>query len=144
MRANSPQASNTQEITEIFLTFSGETWLEKVQRKLQFAIPDHGTWGETIDNFQIFVKQENVKTARFKIPRGMLEYAVGMAGKIVEEVANDTNTRITVIKPEKGAKNVKFNITGDVKDVNAAQYIFQKIVKSNIHKLNQVRPITNS
>jgi len=74
----------------------------------------------------------------------MLEYAVGMAGKIVEEVANDTNTRITVIKPEKGAKNVKFNITGDVKDVNAAQYIFQKIVKSNIHKLNQVRPITNS
>merc|ERR1712156_759200 len=99
----------------------GETWLEKVQRKLQFAIPDHGAWGETIDNFQIFVKQKNVK-----------------------EVANDTNTRITVIKPEKGAKNVKFNITGDVKDVNAAQYIFQKIVKSNIHKLNQVRPITNS
>jgi len=122
----------------------GETWLEKVQRKLQFAIPDHGTWGDTIDNFQIFVKQENVKTARFKITRGMLEYAVGMAGKIVEEIANDTNTRITVLKPEKGAKNVKFTITGDTKDVNAAQYIFQKIVKSNIHKLNQVRPITNS
>merc|ERR1719394_1319167 len=41
-------------------------------------------------------------------------------------------------------KNVKFTITGKSKDVDAAQYIFQKIVKSNIHKLNQVRPITNS
>ncbi len=85
-----------------------------------------------------------MKTTQFKIPRGMLEYTVGMAGKVVEEIANDTNTRITVKKPEAGAKNVVFGITGKKDDVNAAQYIFQKIVKSNIHRLNQVRPITNS
>ena len=125
-----------------FHVILGETWLEKVQRKLQFAIPDHGTWGETMDNFEIFVKGgPDVKTARFKMTRGMLEYAVGMAGKVVESIADDTNTRITVMKPEKGAKTVKFTVTGKTKDVDAAQYIFQKIMKSNIHKLNQVKPI---
>jgi RNA recognition motif-containing protein len=124
------------------IVIPGETWLEKVQRKLQFAIPDHGTWGETMDNFEIFVKGgPDVKTARFKMTRGMLEYAVGMAGKVVESIADDTNTRITVMKPEKGAKTVKFTVTGKTKDVDAAQYIFQKIMKSNIHKLNQVKPI---
>lgn len=35
---------------------AGETWLEKVQRKLQYAIPDHGTWGETLDNYEVFVR----------------------------------------------------------------------------------------
>ena len=123
----------------------GETWLEKVQRKLQYAIPDSGTWGETMDNYEIFVKGgPDVKTVQFKIPRGMLEYTVGMAGKVVEEIANDTNTRITVHKPDRGAKNIVFSITGKIADVNAGQYIFKEIVKSNIHKLNAVRPITNS
>jgi hypothetical protein len=104
-----------------------------------------GTWGETMNNYEVFVQGgSNIKTLRFKIARGMLEYAVGMAGRIAEEIANDTNTRITVVKPPKGAKNVVFSVTGKAEDVNAAQYIFQKIVKSNIHKLNQVRPITNS
>lgn len=127
------------------IVFAGESWLDKVNRKLQFAIPDHGTWGETMDNYEIFVKGgPDVKTVKFKIPRGMLEYTVGMAGKIAEEIANDTNTRIVVQKPNMGAKNVVFSITGKSKDVDAAQYIFQKIVKSNIDKLNQVRPITNS
>ena len=73
-----------------------------------------------------------------------LEYTVGMAGKVVEEIANDTNTRITVEKPKPGAKNIIFCVTGKAKDVNQAQFIFKEIVKSNIHKLNQVRPITNS
>ena len=66
-----------------------------MRRKLQYVIPDHGTWGDTIDNFQVFVRGIDVKTAHFKMPRGMLEYTVGMSGKIVEEIANDTNTRIT-------------------------------------------------
>lgn len=123
----------------------GETWMEKVQRKLQYAIPDQGTWGETMNNYEVFVQGgTNVRALQFKIPRGMLEYAVGMGGKVVEEIANDTNTRIVVQKPAMGAKSVVFTITGKSVDVNAAQYIFQKIVKSNIHRLNQVRPITNS
>jgi len=123
----------------------GETWMEKVQRKLQFAIPDQGTWGETMNTFEVFVQAgPEVKTVQFKIPRGMLEYTIGMGGKVVEEIANDTNTRITVDKPAMGAKHVKFSITGKKKDVHTAQYIFQQIVKSNIHKLNAVRPITNS
>jgi len=74
----------------------------------------------------------------------MLEYVVGMAGKIVEEIANDSNTRITLDKPVKGAKHCVFSITGKVADVKAAQYIFQKIVKANLNKQNVVRPITNS
>lgn len=98
-----------------------------------------------MDNYEIFVKGgPDVKTIQFKIPRGMLEYTVGMGGKVVEEIANDTNTRISLSKPISGAKSVVFGITGKKDDVSAAQYIFQKIVKSNLHKLNQVRPITNS
>jgi len=122
-----------------------ETWLEKVQRKLQFAIPDQGTWGETMNTYDVFVANAGeVKTSQFKIPRGMLEYTVGMAGRVVQEIANDTNTRIVVSKPPLGAKHVVFSITGKRKDVAQAQYIFQQIVKSNMHKLNAVRPITNS
>lgn len=145
----------------------GETWMEKVQRKLQFAVPDQGLWGETMNNYDIFVKGgPDVKTVQFKIPRyepfkttchphttqcysflffrGLLEYVVGMAGKVVEEIANDSNTRICLKKPALGSKHVVFSITGKVKDVSTAQYIFQQIVKSNLPKLNQTRPITNS
>ena len=134
-----PQTNDS--LYEQNIAIPNETWLEKVKRKLQFVIPDHGTWGETIDNFQVFVKGTDVKTTKFKMARGMLEYTVGMSGKIVEEVANDTNTRITVLKPMAGTKVVKFTITGITKDVDAAQYIFQKIVKSNIHKLTQVKQL---
>ncbi len=74
----------------------------------------------------------------------MLEYVVGMAGKVVEEIANDSNTRICLTKPALGAKHVVFRITGKTKDVQTAIYIFQKIVKANLHKLNAVRPVTNS
>ena len=123
----------------------GETWMEKVQRKLQFAVPDRGEWGETMDNYEVFVKGgPGVKTVQFKVPRGMLEYVVGMGGKVVEEISNDTNTRIVLQKPALGAKTCVFAVTGKAEDVNAAQYIFQQIVKSNVHKLNMVRPITNS
>ena len=104
-----------------------------------------GTWGETMNTYEVFVQGgPEVKTVQFKIPRGMLEYTIGMGGKVVEEVANDTNTRITVSKPSMGAKHVAFSVTGKAKDVHEAQYIFKEIVKSNIHKLNTVRPITNS
>ena len=41
-----------------------------------------------------------------KIPRGMLEYVVGMAGKVIESIAEDTKTRLMIKKPEMGAKYV--------------------------------------
>ena len=114
----------------------GETWIEKVQRKLQYAIPDHGTWGETMDNYEVFVRGgPGIKTTKFKLPRAMLEWTVGMSGKVVEEIANDTNTKIVVAKPPMGSKETIFSITGKVSDVDAAQYIFQQIVKSNKHRL---------
>ncbi len=123
----------------------GETWMEKVQRKLQFAVPDQGSWGETMNNYEVFVQGgPGVKTMQFKIPRGMLEYVVGMGGKVVEEIANDSNTRIVLKKPVLGSKHVVFCITGKNQDVSTAIFIFQKIVKANLHKLNMVRPITNS
>jgi hypothetical protein len=117
----------------------GETWLEKVQRKLQYAVPDHGTWGDTVNNYEVFVRGgPGVKTTKFKLPREMLEWTVGMSGKVVEEIANDTNTKIVVAKPALGSKETIFSVTGKVADVNAAQYIFQQIVKSNKHKMNSV------
>ena len=33
-----------------------ETWMEKVQRKLAFAVPDQGIWGETMNNYEVFVQ----------------------------------------------------------------------------------------
>ena len=119
--------------------------MDKVQRKLQFAVPDNGVWGETMNNYEVFVQGgPEVKTVQFKLPRGLLEYVVGMGGKVVEEIANDSNTRVVLKKPPLGAKHVVFTVTGKSKDVNMAQYIFQQIVKSNQHKLHTVRPITNS
>jgi len=122
-----------------------ETWQEKVERKLRYAVPDQGLWGETLNNYEIFVQGgSDVKTAQFKVPRGMLEYVVGMAGKVAEEIANDSHTRIQLFRPRVGAKTVVFSVTGKKADVDTALFIFQKIVKHNMHKLNMVRPITNS
>jgi hypothetical protein len=39
-------------------SIGGETWLEKVHRKLQYAIPDHGTWGDTVNYYDVFVRAE--------------------------------------------------------------------------------------
>jgi len=130
---------------ETDIVVPNETWLEKVQRKLSYAVPDQGTWGETMNTYEVFVQGgPGVKTSKFKIPRGMLEYTVGMGGKVVDEIANDTNTRIILDKPPIGAKNIVFTVTGKVEDVNAAIYIFKQIMKSNMAKLNTARPFTNS
>ncbi len=44
-----------------------ETWMEKVQRKLQFAVPDQGLWGETMNNYEVFVQGgADVQTTQFR------------------------------------------------------------------------------
>merc|ERR1712228_893627 len=78
------------------------------------------------------------KTPEVKIPRGMLEYVVGMAGKVIESIADDTQTRLMIKKPELGAKDVFITITGKKDGIKQAQYIMANIVKSNMHKLNLV------
>ena len=44
-----------------------ETWMEKVKRKLQYAVPDQGIWGETMNNYEVFVQGGNIKTLQFKV-----------------------------------------------------------------------------
>jgi len=113
-----------------------ETWEEQVQRKLQYAIPDQGAWGES-NNYAIFVQGgPQIGSSNVKIPRGMLEYVVGMAGKVIGSIADDTQTRIHIKKPELGAKDVQITITGKRDGIKQAQYIMANIVKSNMHKLN--------
>jgi hypothetical protein len=63
---------------------ANETWMEKVKRKLSYAIPDQGTWGETMNNYEVFVQGGSVRTIQFKIPRPLLEYVVGMGGKVLK------------------------------------------------------------
>ena len=85
----------------------------------------------------------DIKLTRFlfinnqvKIPRGMLEFVVGMAGKVIESIADDTQTRLMIKKPEIGAKDIFITITGKREGIKQAQYIMANIVKSNMHKLN--------
>lgn len=113
-----------------------ETWEEQVQRKLQYAIPDQGAWGEK-NNYEIFVKGgADIASKNVRIPRGMLEYVAGMAGKVVSSIADDTGTRIMIKKPEMGAKDVIITITGKKEGLNQATFIMANIVKSNMHRLN--------
>ena len=92
---------------------TSETWEEQVQRKLQYAIPDQGAWGEK-NNYEIFVKGgPHIASKNVKIPRGMLEFVAGMGGKVLSGIADDTKTRIMINKPEMGAKEVMITITGD-------------------------------
>jgi len=117
---------------------TSESWEEKVQRKLQYAIPDQGAWGEAF-NYEIFVQGgAEILSSQVKIPRGMLEYVVGMAGKVIESIAEDTKTRLSIRKPEMGAKDVFITITGQQEGLKQAQFIMANIVKSNMHKLNLV------
>ena len=42
-----------------------------------------------MNTYEVFVQGgPSVKTSKFKIPRGMLEYTVGMGGKVVDEVGH--------------------------------------------------------
>jgi len=117
---------------------TSESWEEKVQRKLQYAIPDQGAWGEAF-NYEIFVQGgAEILSSQVKVPRGMLEYVVGMAGKVIESIAEDTKTRLSIRKPEMGAKDVFITITGQQEGLKQAQLIMADIVKSNMHKLNLV------
>jgi len=119
-----------------------ETWEEKVQRKLQYAIPDQGAWGESF-NYEIFVKGgPEILSSQVKIPRGMLEYVVGMAGKVIESIAEDTKTRLMIKKPEMGSKDVYITITGRQEGLKQAQLIMADIVRSNMHKMNLVSTLT--
>ena len=115
---------------------TSETWEEQVQRKLQYAIPDQGAWGEK-NNYEIFVKGgADIGSKNVRIPRGMLEYVAGMAGKVVSSIADDTGTRIMIKKPEMGAKDVIITITGKKEGLKQATFIMANIVKSNMHRLN--------
>jgi len=115
---------------------TSETWEEQVQRKLQYAIPDQGAWGER-NNYEIFVQGgAHIASKNVKIPRGMLEYVAGMAGKVISGIADDTKTRIMIKKPEMGSKEVMITITGDREGLQQATFIMANIVKTNMHKLN--------
>ena len=103
---------------------------------MQYAIPDQGAWGEK-NNYEIFVKGgPDIASKNVKIPRGMLEYVAGMAGKVIAGIADDTKTRIMIKKPEMGAKEVIITITGKRDGINQATFIMANIVKSNMHRLN--------
>ena len=78
----------------------------------------------------------DIKSKNVKIPRGMLEYVAGMAGKVVGSIADDTCTRIMIKKPEPQAKEVIITITGKREGVEQATFIMANIVKTNMHRLN--------
>ena len=61
---------------------------------------------------------------------------MGMAGKVIESIADDTQTRLMIKKPELGARDIFITITGKREGIKQAQYIMANIVKSNMHKLN--------
>ena len=89
------------------------------------------------NNYEIFVKGgPNIASKNVKIPRGMLEYVAGMAGKVVSSIADDTGTRIMIKKPEMGAKDVIITVTGKKEGLSQATFIMANIVKSNMHRLN--------
>ena len=48
-----------------------------------------------MNTYEVFVQGgPSVKTSKFKIPRGMLEYTVGMGGKVVDEVGHLHHCRL--------------------------------------------------
>jgi len=113
-----------------------ESWEDHVQRKMKWAIPDEGAWGEK-NNYEIFVKGGvDIVSSNLKIPRGMLEFVAGMSGRVIEGIADDTGTRCAIRKAEVGASEVVITITGTRDGIKQATYIMSKIVKSNIHRLN--------
>merc|ERR1719471_2727785 len=65
-----------------------------------------------------------------------LQYVAGMAGKVVSSIADDTQTRIMIKKPDMGARDVMITITGKREGVEQATFIMANIVKSNMHRLN--------
>ena len=95
-----------------------------------------GAWVER-NNYEIFVQGgAHIASKNVKIPRGMLEYVAGMAGKVISGIADDTKTRIMIKKPEMGSKEVMITITGDREGLQQATFIMANIVKTNMHKLN--------
>ena len=88
-----------------------------------------GAWGER-NNYEIFVQGgAHIASKNVKIPRGMLEYVAGMAGKVISGIADHDQ--------EAGdGLQVMITITGDREGLQQATFIMANIVKTNMHKLN--------
>merc|ERR1719285_814327 len=117
-----------------------ESWEEHVQRKLQWAIPDEGAWGEA-NNYELFVKGgQDIISSVLKIPRGMLEYVVGMAGKVAEGIADDTGTRIGIKKAEVAANDVVITITGKRRKRSKRRSPTHSLEVNALHKIAKLLP----
>ena len=93
-------------------------------RVLNQRIPDSGEWGGGHE-FTEMMKKNGAKTVTCKLPKSMLPVVVGEDGKIVAEIAKDSDTRISLLTSTPQEETVLFHIVG----TPGMKWIFLLLIK---------------
>lgn len=100
-------------------------------RVLNQRIPDSGEWGGGHE-FNEMMKKNGAKTVTCKLPKSMLPVVVGEDGKIVSEIAKDSETKITLLASTPQEETVLFHIVGTPEHCKTAQYVMQIKIKERM------------
>jgi len=119
-------------------SFMEDRFGNMLSRSLNAKVPDSGEWGGGKE-FNDVIKKDGAKTVTCKLPKSMLPVVVGEDGKIIAEIAKDSGTKITMLKPAPQEENVLFHIVGSPDHCKTAQYMMQIKIKERMTKPNQMR-----
>ena len=120
------------------LKFMEDRFGSILMRALNQKVPDSGEWGGGKD-FNEIVKKSGAKTVTCKLPKSMLPVVVGEDGKIVADIAQAANTKITMLKANPQEESVLFHIVGAPDNCKTAQYMMQIKIKERMNNANKMR-----
>jgi len=110
----------------------------RLLKEMYEKVPDSGDWGGGEDHMKT-IKTGGAKTVTCKLPKRMLGVVVGEDGKIITEIARDSNTKISLLKAAPQEETCLFHIVGTPENCKTAQYMMQIKIKEKLANPNQVR-----
>ena len=72
----------------------------------------------------------NITTSQVRIPAAMVSKLIGERGKSIAEITRDSKVKINIPKTDPNSNQVVISITGQKENIKTAQYLMQKLLKS--------------
>ena len=72
----------------------------------------------------------NITTSQVRIPVPMVGKLIGERGKSIAEITRDSKVKINIPKVDSNEKQVVISITGQKENIKTAQYLMQKLLKT--------------
>ena len=72
----------------------------------------------------------NITTSQVRIPSAMVGKLIGERGKSIAEITRDSKVKINIPKVDPNSNQVVISITGQDENIKTAQYLMQKLLKT--------------